>query len=715
MLRRYADWTRHVPPAAVDLARRDRRRAMLEALAVGLAVSVAVGAAIVGMWRSTTNTVGENYREYLQQLALAAAQQVDPQLHAMIRRPEQTDSPEYRRAVEPLRRMREAIPSIRYLYTLVWDGPTPRFVLDSANPGDGDGDGVEDRSAVWDVSVSEQSAKLEALGWRGQPGRPTATEQPYTDPWGTFMSGYAPIYDASGRQEGVVGVDIDATAYVARLDAARRDLLFGLAPAAAMIALLTLAVFRLRVRGLAATREVADAAQRAQQAAREDRLTGLANRTLFMERLHTAIARTGRGAQERFAVLFLDFDHFKLINDTLGHEAGDDLLRQIADRLRASLRVTDASGYDVVGNIVARFGGDEFVVLINDLRDDGDAEVVAERLLAALAPVYSLGGGDVHSSASIGIVVGRDGRDSAEAVIRNADVAMYEAKRSGRACYVVFSEAMHTRLTRRVCIENALRKAIGTDEMSLVYQPIVEVETGCMVSAEVLLRWEHPQLGVVPPAEFIPIAEESGLIIPLGEWVLLGACRQLVAWRNRHPRTAPGTVSINVSRTELAQGTRLLVRIREALEQSGLPAECLQLEVTEREVMRDPATTMSLMHQLRALGVRLAMDDFGTGTSSLACLRDYPFDSVKIDRSFVSGLAHSRDVMALIHATLALIENLGMASIAEGVENATQLAILQSLGCRFAQGYHFGRPVPGDVLLAGPGGHGDAAAVESAA
>ena len=699
MLRRSSDHTGPTPAAPVDNARRDRRRALLEALAVGLAVSVAVGAAISGLWHSATTTVRENYREYLVQLATAAAVQVDPVAHAAIRRPEQDNSPEYRAAVEPLRRMRSAIPKIRYMYTLVRDGASVRFVLDSADPGDHDGDGVEDHSLVGEMSVSPQTAKLDALGWNGQPGRPTSTHEPYTDAWGTFMTGYAPILDAQGRQEGVVGVDIDASGYVAHLEAARRDLLVGLIPAAAMIVLLTVTVYRLRYRGFADAREIASSALHAQLAARKDRLTGLANRTLFMEKLHAAIARTGAGTQERFGVLFLDFDHFKLINDTLGHEAGDELLQQIAVRMRGALRVTDAFGEDASGNVVARFGGDEFVVLINDLRTDADSEHVAKRLLQTLEPVYTLNGGDVHSSASIGIVVGHDDRNNAEAVIRNADVAMYEAKRSGRACHVVFDEAMHKRLTRRVGIERGLRKAIGTGEMSLSYQPIVAVETGRMVSAEVLLRWVHPEFGDIAPAEFIPIAEEAGLIVQIGEWVLLEACMQLAAWRREWPEEAPATISINVSRAELALAGRLLSRINTALKRTGLPAHCLQLEVTEREIIRDPTACNTLMQQLRALGVRLSMDDFGTGTSSLACLRDYPFDTVKIDRSFVKGLTRDTDVMAVVHATLTLVENLGMASVAEGVEDAAQLAILQSLGCRYAQGHYFSRPVPADELI----------------
>jgi diguanylate cyclase (GGDEF)-like protein len=434
-------------------------------------------------------------------------------------------------------------------------------------------------------------------------------------------------------------------------------------------------------------------------AARYDKLTGLANRTLFVEQLQWAIDRVRRGKQQRFAVLFLDFDHFKLTNDTLGHVAGDELLRQIGVRLRVTLRAADAMSDEAGGNMVARFGGDEFVVLINDLHASADAVTVAERLLNALAPVYTVGGRDVHSTASIGIVTSEQCMESAEAVIRNADVAMYEAKRSGRACSVVFNEAMHTRLTRHVTIESGLRKALGTSQLSLVYQPIVELGSGRMVSAEALLRWEHPVLGPVSPTEFIPIAEASGLIVPLGDWVLQESCHQLAAWRQQDAARAPQTISVNVSRAELALGPRLLARIRETLARTGLPPQCLQLEVTEREVMQDPAASHALMRELSAIGVRLAMDDFGTGTSSLACLRDYPFDTIKIDRSFVSDLTASRDVLAVIHATITLVENLNMASVAEGVETASQVAILQSLGCRYAQGYYFSRPVaPGRLL-----------------
>ncbi len=799
----------------------------------------ALGAGIAGMWITSQVTLRENYRHYLIGLAQAAAEQVDTSLHASIRDPDQLNGEDYRKVVEPLRRLRAAVNDVRYVYTAVLDGSTVRFVLDAADPGDHDHDGVEDQAGVWEVYEDYDPAILAALGNGKTPGTPDASKEPYTDAWGSFISGWAPILDAGGRQVGVVGVDVDASVYLSRMVDARKWALYGLVPAGLVILGLAIMFYFIRLRGLSAAHRATEAARSAEQAtlvlakeqerlqdseskfrglfelspvgislndmatgrflqandallgptgysreelesltywditpiayaaqekeqieslnqsgrygpyekefirkdgsrfpvllsgmrmtdannriviwslvqdisqrkvmelkltqaARCDRLTGLANRALFMERLHHAIARVRAKQQPLFAVLFLDFDHFKLLNDTLGHEAGDELLKRIAVRLRAALRSTDAMSDDTNGNLIARFGGDEFVILINDLAVGKDAPRVAERLLNSLAPVYTIHGREVHSSASIGIVTSEQCLESPEEVIRNADVAMYEAKRSGRACSAVFNEAMHTRLTRHVTIESGLRKALGTSQLSLAYQPIVELSTGRMASAEALLRWNHPVLGNISPAEFIPVAEESGLIIPIGEWVLQQACRQLAEWRRQDPERAPETVSVNVSRAELALGKKLLERVQATLERTGVPAESLQLEVTEREVMRDPTATRKLMQELRSLGVHLAMDDFGTGASSLSCLRDYPFDTIKIDRSFVSDLATGSDELAVLHSTIMLVENLGMSSVAEGVEHASHVAVLQSLGCRFAQGYYLSRPVHPDALL----------------
>jgi diguanylate cyclase (GGDEF)-like protein/PAS domain S-box-containing protein len=429
-------------------------------------------------------------------------------------------------------------------------------------------------------------------------------------------------------------------------------------------------------------------------AARRDRLTGLANRTLFLERLQAAVSRVRDGSQQMFAVLFLDFDRFKVVNDAMGHQAGDELLVLIAERLRKALRSGDPDAGLETANQIARFGGDEFLVLVNDIRHPDDAARISERVLQTLSHPYSIQGREVHSTASIGIVTSDHCLEGAETIIRNADVAMYEAKRAGRACSVFFNDEMHTRLSRRLLIETSLRKALGTDQLSLVYQPIVELLTGKRSSVEALIRWKHPDLGQVSPSEFVPVAEESGLIIQMGEWVLKESCAALARWQAIDPDRAPQVISVNVSRAELAQGARLLNTVHEALTAAGLPPESLLLEVTEREVMRDPAASLALMHQLHEVGVRLAMDDFGTGTSSLGCLRDYPFDVIKIDRSFVQGLAAGPDTLAVIHATITLVENLGKCSVAEGVETAEQLAILQSLGCHYAQGYFLGYPLP---------------------
>jgi diguanylate cyclase (GGDEF)-like protein/PAS domain S-box-containing protein len=438
------------------------------------------------------------------------------------------------------------------------------------------------------------------------------------------------------------------------------------------------------------------------EAARRDKLTGLANRAVFMERLQAAIERVKRNEQPCFAVLFLDFDRFKMLNDTLGHDAGDELLQQIAERLRRSLRSTDAMSRAMDGNVIARFGGDEFVILLNDLEQEDDAVRLAERLLQRLATSYTIKAREIHSTASIGIVTSDHGIESADAVVRNADVAMYEAKRTGRARSVVFNDAMHARLARRVPIEHDLRYAVIGAQLWLAYKPIVELETGRMVSAEALVRWTHPTLGELSPGEFISIAEDSGLIVPIGDWVLREACRQMSEWRNTRLEQAPRQISVNLSRAQLALGEQLFTRVMEILETFRLPPSCLQLEVTEYEVMRDPAAAHALMQRLRAAGVRLAIDDFGTGTSSLACLREYPFDTVKIAREFLTGLSGGLDVLAVLHATTTLVTNLGKVSVAEGVESASQVPILQSLGCQFAQGYLFGRPVRAEEFFAAP-------------
>jgi diguanylate cyclase (GGDEF)-like protein/PAS domain S-box-containing protein len=944
------------PPIA-HLRRRARRDAGLFSAFVLVAVSIGV----LGLWFTERASAHDDFRHYLVSVAQVAATLVDPKLHASLRRPEQLNDLDYRSAIQPLLQLKRALPDLHYVYTVVRDGDRVRFVLESSEPGTTLPNGEAAQSGVWAVYDHTDPAMVAALGTPDTPARAEATDTPYEDEWGTFMTGWAPLADASG-QRAVVGVDIDASLYVHRLRAARTWALAGLIPAGLVIWLLGGLYYRSRLRDLISTAATARAAEEAKRsaallarererlntviegtnvatweldvcadtlvvdrtfeamlgytnapggtyrasewlrplvpedtdsltkaiaaaavsedpmfsvelrllhrdghqlwvvvrgriveldlrgrprrlagiqidvtdrkatelamlnsemrfrslfelspvgislndlatgqflefndsllsptgysrdellgmtywdltpadyskdeaaqleslktaarygpyekvykrkdgspypvllsgirtadasgrpviwsivqdiserkaielqiarAATYDRLTGLANRAHFVDVLDGVILRRHGHPEHKFAVLFLDFDRFKLVNDTYGHKTGDDLLRQIAARLGECLRSSDviAAGHDP---LICRFGGDEFLILLHGVDPIGAAVGVAERVLTHLARPYTIYGRELYSTASIGVVTSEQCCTSAEDIVRNADVAMYEAKRLGRGCVVVFNEVMHTRLARHLTIESELRRVIGTPALRLVYQPIVDLSTGRMKSAEALLRWSHPTLGEISPAEFIPVAEESGLIVAVGQWVMHEACAALVHWRRTAPERAPDTVSVNVSLAELALGQGLLERIEHVLAATGLPPTCLQLEVTEREVMRNPASTLELMRLLSRAGVRLAMDDFGTGTSSLAFLRDFPFHTVKIDRSFVNGVGDNTEMLAVMHATITLVENLGMASVAEGVELPSQAAVLQSMGCRYAQGYLFSRPVRPEDLM----------------
>jgi diguanylate cyclase (GGDEF)-like protein/PAS domain S-box-containing protein len=432
-------------------------------------------------------------------------------------------------------------------------------------------------------------------------------------------------------------------------------------------------------------------------AAEQDPLTGLPNRHALMQRLARLLEPGPHLRPQRFALLFLDLERFKMVNDTLGHDAGDELLVQLARRLRTV--VTAGGAGDRTDTLLARFGGDEFVCLACGIDGETEARAVADRLHAALLQPFRVKGQDIESGVSIGIAMGDCGDGTAHTLLRNADTAMYEAKRSGRRRSVVFDDAMHARLSRAMQIEAGLRHAIERAEFTVLYQPIVDLDSGRMSSVEALLRWRHPELGAVSPAEFIPIAEDSGQIITIGEWVLRQACLQWTAWQRTSPEAAPGGVSVNLSRVQMMLGNQLLLVVQAALTEAGMPPSALQLEITEREVLNDPAAARELMLGLKAMGVRLAMDDFGTGASSLGCLRDYPFDVIKIDKSFVTDLGRDRLVLAVAHATVKVIENLGMTSVAEGIEAPEEVAMLQAMGCRYGQGYLFARPMAEDKLI----------------
>lgn len=434
------------------------------------------------------------------------------------------------------------------------------------------------------------------------------------------------------------------------------------------------------------------AEQALERASLVDKLTGLPNRALVFDRLRQCIARRARRPDEAFAVLFLDFDRFKLINDSLGHDAGDELLRQIAERLRGVVRMSDTVSRDTGETTAGRLGGDEFVVILSALASPEDAHRVARRILEVCRDSYIIHGHEVVSTVSIGLVTSETSRGDAEQILRDADTAMYQAKLAGKGCCVAFDEAMRDRANERLLLEEELRAAVARGAFTVLYQPIVSIESSRCVAAEALVRWNNPRRGPVSPAEFIPIAEDCGVINPLGAWVLRAACAQFAAWRSALGEQCPDHISVNLSRSQLACHD-LPATIESILRETGLPAGCLQLEITENQAARAVGSYREALGRLRALGVRLAMDDFGTGMSSLSGLHELPIHVLKIDRSFVRNLCQGKQFMALARSIIELAGNLGLRTVAEGIETPNDLAVLQALGCDDGQGYLFAKPL----------------------
>jgi diguanylate cyclase (GGDEF)-like protein/PAS domain S-box-containing protein len=433
---------------------------------------------------------------------------------------------------------------------------------------------------------------------------------------------------------------------------------------------------------LGIARDITDRKQAEEQLAHlayHDPLTGLANRTLFMTRLEQGLARAVRN-QPSLALLYLDLDDFKIVNDSLGHRTGDSLLVEAARRLRACVRP---------GDTVARLGGDEFTVLLEGIEDTPDAVLVAHRILEALREPYTLDGHKVVATPSVGVVMGNQGRDAKE-LLRYADLAMYRAKRNGKARYEAFTPIMHEDVMQRLQLESDLRRAIEKGEFQLWYQPIIELTTGRLHGLEALIRWDAPNRGLISPAEFIPLAEETGLILPIGTWVLSEACRQARTWQVDHPDIV---VSVNLSGRQF-QEPFLAQAVEQVLQETGLEPRCLQLEITETVLMKDAAMTEDTLRELKALGVHLAMDDFGTGYSSLSYLKHFPIDVLKIDRSFVKELGHSRQDSAMVRTVIQLAKALDLQVTGEGVETSEQAAQLRAMECERVQGYLFSHPLP---------------------
>ncbi len=415
--------------------------------------------------------------------------------------------------------------------------------------------------------------------------------------------------------------------------------------------------------------------------AHHDALTGLPNRVLFHERLDEALLRVRRD-RDKFAVLYLDLDEFKNVNDTLGHPAGDKLLVAVGDRLRTCLRDCD---------MVVRFGGDEFAVLQIGLAGPHEAGAFADRIVTLLSEPYDIDGQQVVIGASVGIALAPADGETSDRLLRNADMALYRAKEDGRCTFCFFQPGMDARLRAHHTLELDLRKALGASEFEVYYQPLVTLESGVISGFEALLRWHHPVRGMVAPAKFIPLAEETGLIVPIGEWVLRQACAEAAGWPDDLK------VAVNLSPVQFKKGNLPQV-VFATLASAGLPAARLELEITESIFLAESKTNLATLRRLRALGVAISMDDFGTGYSGLSYLRAFPFDKIKIDRSFISELGESADCMAIIKAITNLGSNLGIPTLAEGVETKKQLSWLREAGCTEMQGYLFSRPVPASEI-----------------
>ena len=446
-------------------------------------------------------------------------------------------------------------------------------------------------------------------------------------------------------------------------------------------------------------------------AARTDGLTQLPNRAAVFEQVQLAVDRAATQPGFEYAVLFMDFDRFKQVNDTLGHAAGDELLRQIAQRLRGALRQGDAVSRSAshrsgaagaptraqpAAQTAGRIGGDEFVVVLEGVRGRDEACAVARRLIDVLAAPYRIGGQVVHSSASIGIVTSEHPSNDANTVMRDADTAMYEAKRAGRGRYVLFDPTMHERVARSVETENDLRLALQRNELFVVYQPVVELQQNGPGGVEALVRWRHPARGLVNPVDFIPVAEDSGLIVELGAFVLRAACKQFVTWQRTFGPLAPSSLAVNLSPVQLRM-PGLIAEVQRCLIDSQLAPGHLQLEVTESLAAQDDNARAKL-RELKAMGIRIALDDFGTGYSSLACLHQLPVDTVKIDRSFVMHAETSDYHRVLIEATIRVAKTLGMNTVAEGIETEGQAALMRRLHCDRGQGYLWAKPLEADAL-----------------
>jgi diguanylate cyclase (GGDEF)-like protein len=418
-----------------------------------------------------------------------------------------------------------------------------------------------------------------------------------------------------------------------------------------------------------------------------------------MDRLGRLIKHGKRRSNYFFAVLFLDLDGFKTVNDSLGHLIGDQLLIAVADRLEKSLRASDTVARLREGFTIARLGGDEFTVILDDITDPNDAKRGADRLIKELTAPFILAGKEIFTSTSIGVALSNPSYEHPEEILRDADTAMYRAKSLGKARYEIFDADMRASVMARLQLDTDLRHALERGEFRNFYQPIVSLAAGQIVGFEALLRWQHPTRGLLGPQEFIAVAEESGLIRELGWWNLCEACRQMRDWQAGSNGYSKLTISVNLSAKQFLQ-PNLVQDIKDLLNTLGLPPASLRLEITESTVMGDPASAAKMLHQIKSLGISLAIDDFGTGYSSLSYLHRFPLDTLKIDRSFISGVKEAGQGMDIASTILPMATNLRLDVVAEGVETVEQLAMLKKLHCKYGQGYYFSKPLSAEGAAA---------------
>ena len=430
---------------------------------------------------------------------------------------------------------------------------------------------------------------------------------------------------------------------------------------------------------------------RLRHSAFHDALTNLPNRALLIERLDRCIERSKRNEGYYFAVLYLDLDNFKVVNDSLGHRVGDGLLCEIGQRLTNCLRRLDTT-VQPDDDTTARMGGDEFVVLLDGLRHPDDAELVAQRLLEHFEEPFNIYEKEIMAKMSIGICSSHNSYNDPGDMLRDADTALYDAKDHGKGCYSIFNAEMRAKAVARLQLETDLRRAVERNQFRLQYQPIVELNTGKIVGVEALIRWHHPEMGVIAPLDFIPLSEETGVINMMGDWIITEACHQVKQWQVEFPKYSDLSVSINLSTRQIT-GSELVKQVNKVLEETGLTPELVNMEITESVMMEDTDLTRKIIDDLKGLGVKLHMDDFGTGYSSLSYLHTLPIDALKLDQAFIRHMGDNGEHGATVQAVITLAMNRGIEVIAEGVETASQLAQLQALNCELGQGYYFSRPL----------------------